>query len=123
MQRRHFLQLSSLTAAAISIAQFQGCNPDAGTVLSQPDVLSLVAEEQSLIKIGREYLRKTEETSAQALTRVLLEEVSGTNPEDIRLALENKAQADFAAGRTLILDGWVISVTEARQCALLVLNR
>jgi hypothetical protein len=27
-------------------------------------------------------------------------------------------QRDFAEGRTVLLDGWVLSVTEARQCAL-----
>lgn len=26
--------------------------------------------------------------------------------------------ADFEAGRTVVVDGWVLSVTEARQCAL-----
>ncbi|HTI04540.1 MAG TPA: hypothetical protein VL549_04445 [Gemmatimonadales bacterium] len=27
-------------------------------------------------------------------------------------------QSDFVAGRTVVIHGWVLSVTEARQCAL-----
>ena len=32
-------------------------------------------------------------------------------------------QLDFAAGRTLNLDGWVLSLNEVRLCALAALNR
>jgi hypothetical protein len=32
--------------------------------------------------------------------------------------ITGKIKADFAAGRTITLEGWVISITEARQCAL-----
>jgi len=33
-------------------------------------------------------------------------------------SLAAKVRSDFAAGRTLLLNGWVLSATEARQCAL-----
>ncbi|HEV2670630.1 MAG TPA: hypothetical protein VGU74_06025 [Gemmatimonadales bacterium] len=35
-----------------------------------------------------------------------------------RAALAQRVRADFAAGRTVLVAGWVLSVTEARQCAL-----
>jgi len=32
--------------------------------------------------------------------------------------VNEQVQLDFARGRTVMLNGWVLSVTEARQCAL-----
>ena len=32
--------------------------------------------------------------------------------------LNQKIQQDFEAGRTVVVNGWVLSQTEARQCAL-----
>ena len=32
--------------------------------------------------------------------------------------LAELVRADFEAGRTVVVDGWILSVTEARQCAL-----
>ena len=36
----------------------------------------------------------------------------------MRQRLARQIQADFAAGRTVRLDGWVVALTEARLCAL-----
>jgi hypothetical protein len=33
-------------------------------------------------------------------------------------AIEQRVRDDFAAGRTVVVDGWVLAATEARQCAL-----
>jgi hypothetical protein len=33
-------------------------------------------------------------------------------------SIDRQVTDDFAAGRTAVVDGWVLSVTEARQCAL-----
>jgi len=35
-----------------------------------------------------------------------------------RASLNDQVRDDFAAGRTVLVDGWVLSATEARQCAL-----
>jgi hypothetical protein len=32
--------------------------------------------------------------------------------------MSDLVRGDFAHGRTVIVDGWILSVTEARQCAL-----
>jgi hypothetical protein len=36
--------------------------------------------------------------------------------------LDDQIRDDFAAGRTVVVDGWVLSVTEARQAALFSLT-
>ena len=40
------------------------------------------------------------------------------NSEAISELLEQKIQQEFKDGRIVIEDGWVLSETEARQCAL-----
>ena len=44
----------------------------------------------------------------------------------LRTALSNssreKIRDDFEAGRTIVVDGWVLSITEARQAALFSLG-
>jgi hypothetical protein len=32
--------------------------------------------------------------------------------------LENKVENDFKTGKIAVIKGWVLSLTEARQCAL-----
>jgi len=33
-------------------------------------------------------------------------------------SIDDRIRDDFGAGRTVVVDGWLLSVTEARQCAL-----
>jgi hypothetical protein len=37
-------------------------------------------------------------------------------------SIEEQIRDDFAAGRTVVVNGWVLSETEARQCALYSLS-
>ncbi|HNG63445.1 MAG TPA: hypothetical protein PLK54_06810, partial [Ferruginibacter sp.] len=49
-------------------------------------------------------------------------QVSSSDKEAVALLIEKKTLEDFNTSRILILKGWVISVTEARQCALFSLT-
>lgn len=42
--------------------------------------------------------------------------------DDIRETIDAQRQRDFAAGDTVIIDGWILARTEARLCALTVLT-
>jgi len=42
--------------------------------------------------------------------------------DDIRKTIDAQRQRDFAAGDTVIIDGWILARTEARLCALTVLT-
>jgi hypothetical protein len=37
-------------------------------------------------------------------------------------SLEDQVREDFIKGHTILVDGWVLSVTEARQSALFALS-
>lgn len=58
------------------------------------------------------------EREPAALTAVLTQEL-GTSPETAtQAALTAKVRHDYQAGRLVVLDGWALSLTEARLCAL-----
>lgn len=80
--------------------------------------------------IGRRYLALYREEADAA---VLVARVAGNArnylrladaaPGELRALLGRQQRQDFAAGRTVTLDGWILSRTEARLCALVALDR
>lgn len=72
-------------------------------------------------ELGRRYRSMVpEEKSREALLSALREE-QGLSPIGEK-QLEEQIREDFAHGRVVTLDGWVLSRTEARQCALFSLT-
>lgn len=128
MKRRTFL-LYSLSATVLAL-------PVAGCVdrkpikaLSEPQVLMRLCDAPTLQKIGETYRTKVPaEASKGALTERLLEDSSGNPLSDktdntaIHTFLNEKIRQDFEAGRIVTLLGWMLSETEARQCALFSLK-
>jgi hypothetical protein len=43
-------------------------------------------------------------------------------PEEWQGWVDGKIKSDFETGKTAVIKGWVISETEARQCALYALQ-
>ena len=111
MDRRHFLQLTAISIVA-GLAD-DACGPAAdrsSAATDQPDLLAMLGPDR-VREIGAHYRTATpRENTADAL----------------RAALSNSSRAkvrdDFEAGRTVVVDGWVLSITEARQAALFSLG-
>ena len=128
MDRRTFIQLSAVGAAAISLPQLH-CKPTPEGLLEFPATLSTICDEKTIKEVGRAYLQIfPEENSSSRLRRQLLgdtdgKEIASTTDVDIlTLHLQKKIHEDFRSSQTVILKGWVLSLTEARQCALFSLN-
>ena len=76
--------------------------------------------------VGRAYLAAVpEEASVQGLVRRLIGEASAvsaplplTDRDALRAAMRSRIRRDFAEGRIVMVDGWFLSQTEARLCAL-----
>jgi hypothetical protein len=64
--------------------------------------------------LGRAYLRRYPEEASQS-------RLAGLVPAD-PVARTRQVRADFATGQVVILDGWVLSRTECRYCALHALS-
>lgn len=84
----------------------------------EPDILSKICDRNGVLAIGKEYSLTSGENNVQILEELLGFKTAG-NVED---HFQSLIQADFENNRTVMIDGWLISVTEARQCALLSLE-
>jgi hypothetical protein len=127
MKRRYFISLSTLTAVAVGVP-FLNCSqadPGLDKILAIPQTLSQLQNQSALNAIGKAYgvvhpgeysLKKLEQRLAKNSKGNYFS--SGTSAKEIFASLDKTTQADFESGNTVILDGWVISLTEARQCAL-----
>ena len=120
MDRRHFLSLASIAALG---ALASGCAPGAGydaESLARPALLDALGTEK-VRAIGERY-RETmrDERDARAIRAAILD----SRPFGARFLgaaappVAELVRADFANGRTVVVDGWVLAATEARQCAL-----
>lgn len=120
MDRRRFLTVGGVSTAALAASGFWGWSPAPlePEVLAQPALRSTLGDFASTHALGRRYrAAHPEEDSRAALIEALRAEV-GPGFSSLRDRLDEQVRADFERGRTVRLDGWIVSVTEARQCAL-----
>jgi hypothetical protein len=69
--------------------------------------------------IGRAYLRAApHESDPKVLLSAIFGDARLEDPSAIRSHLSKVREADFIAQRVTVIRGWVMSVTEARWCAL-----
>lgn len=109
MDRRQFLRVTAVGAATgLSVPVIgvgaRGADDRTLRALAYPDLLGVLGAER-VHAIGVRYREATPaERDADAL----------------RAAIDPAALVarDFADSRTVLVDGWVLSITEARQCAL-----
>ena len=118
MKRRNFALLASAGVVAVAVPAvkylFYGV-PDYDKKFSIPQLLSLIWDETSISAIGAKYIEKfPEENSELTLAKALFAKSENQSYDK----LEGMTRGDFSSGNTVIVDGWVLSKTEARQCAL-----
>ncbi len=123
MKRRNFIQLSAFAAAAISLPLLHSCSPSlTKQAMSQPLFLSRLFDENTIKETGKAYLKKaSSENDEDKLVQLLAGNNNIINSKDeksIHQYLDKKIHDDFETGNTVLVKGWVLAVTEARQCAL-----
>ena len=123
LDRRTFLHLTALGAvtALSSAAGLTSSGPTyAVPALDQSELLGLMSAE--LVRVlGRRYRQVVpNENDVRALRAAIAARIPWTDTltGSLESAVLSLIQRDFAEGRTVVLDGWILSVTEARQCAL-----
>ncbi len=130
MKRKTFLTLTVMGAATLTVP-FLNCTShvsDFDKLLSVPDMLSHLCDAKTIKEIGKAYGSKTpDEYSMKKIEDLLVRNAEGTTitettkPADIHTFIDKNIYTDFKTGNTVIVKGWVLSVTEARQTALLSL--
>jgi len=123
IDRRRFLKLSAL--GAIACVSESGCSSatDRDTAaVDRPQLLAMLGPDR-VRQLGTHYRAATpSENNAAALRGAV------SHGHHLRIpllgigSLDDEVRDDFAAGRTVLVDGWVLSVTEARQAALFSLT-
>lgn len=121
MERRTFIRLSAFTAAALSLPMIESCHSlSKEEAMSRPILLAQLAEEEEIMAVGLAYrkLVKAEDDKRKLSSELLNGKAANTNGSDLKSMLYQQVSADFASEKIVQLNGWILSVTEARQCAL-----
>jgi hypothetical protein len=111
VNRRQFLGMTA-AGAALSLTRLRGAElgeSHHAHTLASPELLSVVGPVE-VRDIGRAYRTLVPAESDRDVLEAAL--------RDARTSPDAMARADFAAERTVVVRGWVLSRTEARQCAL-----
>jgi hypothetical protein len=123
LDRRRFLQLSALgvvVTIADSACAASSDRPDAGA--DRPQLLAMLGTER-VRELGVHYrASRPSENSAGALRAALSSGHGPRIPFIKSRSFADQIRDDFASGRTVVVDGWVLSLTEARQAALFSLT-
>lgn len=133
MKRRTFIILAGAGAAAIAIpiAIRRHRHNSLAEPLGQPDFLGHICDDATVREIGAAYCaRNRDEGQEDQLVSLLIATAEGDGHADrarvdstrVLQKLDGAIRDDYAAGRVVTLKGWVLSLTEARQCALYSLS-
>ena len=122
MKRRNFIiAAAGIISLPIIHYTWENLNTDP---LKDPKYLSKFCSEEEIVKIGKNYLdRNPLDNPAKQLKKSLLSNsnginFSGKNKNDQLEWLNKKIDEDFLENNLQICEGWIISRTEAQQCAL-----
>jgi hypothetical protein len=129
MKRRTFILISGVSVISLGVS-CRNRTSDLNSALSQPQFLAGICEEGEVFEIGTIYRKQVpNEAGETQLVPLLLTDDTGKSisgsAEKSSLGpwLEQRIRSDFETGRTVIVNGWVLSVTEARQCAVYSITR
>lgn len=93
-----------------------------------PELLSSILEEPVIKSIGAAYIKqRPQEGTKDLLKKAVLANSTGglqaTSDHDaLKIFINDKITNEFKTGNTVLADGWILSETEARQCALFSLT-
>ncbi len=129
LDRRDVLRLAGgagLTAACVSLLACGDSSETNPVVLTEVDhdADEPLTTAEAIAVIGRRYLASDTDAVDASTLRSLVGLGDDATPDVVELAARfgGAVRDDFVAGRTLRLDGWVLSLTEARLAAIVALE-
>lgn len=126
MKRRHFLRIT-LVGASVAGLPMVGCDAFSGDKqsLAQPLMLSQFCDEEAILEIGKAYQGMDPQArDVKTLTESLLSDIYGSsrkpgNKDAVPIKkINDRIRKDFEENLIVKPAGWILSKTEARQCAL-----
>jgi hypothetical protein len=124
MVRRNFILLAAGGVAALAMPTwFYTFGPmSRNNLLSTPELLSTLWDKRAIAETGNEYLQNHPGENTEAALAELISKQVSSNPFMLKGELNKLIAEDFKNDRIVMSDGWLLSVTEARQCALFSLT-
>lgn len=125
MKRRKFILLTGFGVSVIAIPTWYYTfnTPDYDPIIAEPEWLSHIWDGTTIGEIGETYRKQfSDESSERKLVKLLSEYVSTETTTTIDV-LRQQIADDYRKGNTVMVDGWILSRTEARQCALFSLTQ
>jgi hypothetical protein len=124
MKRRNFILLTGVGISAIAIPTwyYKYRDLEYDQLLTEPEFLSHIWNGNSIGEIGEIYRKQfSNENSKGKLVKYLSD--YKTETASIIEVLRQQVTDDYIKGNTVMVDGWILSKTEARQCALFSLTK
>jgi hypothetical protein len=122
LKRREFIGMAAAGTASVAWTAIAGDQePTTQAILATPQLLEMLRDQRLVCELGECYRALTPgERTVEALERAILADLEAIAPATMPLdtRVDGRIQRDFADERTITLRGWILSVTEARQCAL-----
>src|SRR5258707_5177664 len=124
MKRRSFIVTSLLSLLGIGVFSFIRWigNSSSDRELAQPKFLSLLCDQSTIRMLGRAYRKlKPDETRDDISLKDLLSEKTNSNfleKQPVSMdesQIEKRIKQDFDTYNIVVVQGWVLSITEARQ--------
>jgi len=125
MKRNKFLILSGLgiTAVAVPTWYYKFYKLDNDQILAQPELLSQLWDGPAIAQIGTLYRQQFADENSKPRLLAHLMVFTSTDTAITIQQLEKQITDDYKQENTVLLDGWILSRTEARQCALFSLTQ
>lgn len=120
MNRRYFLTSLSATGVLLVLPQvIASCSTnDRHLRYAVPQTLLSVCDTPTLLEIGRGYLAMFPEENDINVLLALITRGLPANNGNSSGELLNKITEEFENGQVVEVNGWLLSLTETRQCAL-----
>jgi len=124
MKRRTFIATATITAIGLPVAYYIKKRISKGDPLTTAEMLSHFCDEAALKEIGIAYRTLVPaENEKQKLTDLVLtlndgKKINASNWSAVEELVAKKIHDEFVSEQVITVKGWVISKTEARQCAL-----
>jgi hypothetical protein len=125
LTRRHVLVMAAAAAGAVAIGPTGWFGLIERLVAADVEGLlrGLITDREGAARLGRSYLgaHPTEARSGILVSR-LIGPTEPTSAAGASREVASRIRGDYAADRTVVVDGWVLSRTEARLYALVALG-
>jgi elongation factor P--beta-lysine ligase len=128
MKRGKFLKITSIAVLAFYLPGLQ-CHEKNQVfikLLAKPLELQQLCDVVTIKQIGRGYMKQfSDESNEDKLVKLLSLDHKGGLISDssdsaaVSTLLQQKIEQDFRQNKVVVVNGWVLAQTEARQCALL----